>query len=64
MIVPRLFNSMLHDGTVVIVHTENVTLDALVGLSLFPLESPQVLGHGPSKSGSAVLLATRKYHSH
>jgi hypothetical protein len=33
---------MLHDGTIVIVHDENGTLIDLVGLLLFPLESPQV----------------------
>jgi hypothetical protein len=46
------------------VHRENVTLSVLVGLSLFPLEYPQVLGWSLAESRIGVLLATRKYHSH
>jgi hypothetical protein len=39
MIAPRLPNSMLHDGRIVIVHSDNVTLVDLVGLLKFPLDS-------------------------
>ena len=37
MIAPRLLNHMLHDGRVVIVHSQNATLINLVGLVAFPL---------------------------
>lgn len=62
MIAPRLLNSMLHDGTIVIVHSNDVVLISQGGLLEFPLESPQ-LGRSLLKSGFVVLLATRKYHS-
>jgi hypothetical protein len=54
---------MLHDGTVVIVHSDNVTSVDLVGLLEFPLESPQAPAKNLSKSGFVHLEATRKYHS-